>query len=199
MRWTLIVVLSFLTLSGCGSSAVQMTPMVVPVPVLPPPEPSLQIPQGWSVESGDDAIIQVFAGAGGALCMRVKELVPVGAAKDVLAADRMCVLAQLSLQNRIASKVSERRILHLPEAIGLKNEQCYYVYADGAMLRRVIVYRAFGRYYEAEMQQRDPSLLLSQLADSQGILIRSLLQYLEAKDSAASRHSTIDSHTEQQH
>jgi hypothetical protein len=175
-----------------------MTPTAALAPAAPPSEPSLQLPQGWSVAPGGDGSTQNFGGMGGALRMTVKELIPVGAAKDVLNADRICVLAQLSLQSRIASKVSDRRILHLPEAAGEKNEQCYYVYADGALLRRVVVYRAFGRYYDAEMQQCERSLLLSQLADSQGVLIRSLQQYLEAKDSAASRRSTIDSHNGQQ-
>ena len=199
MRCFLIVVFGLLTLSGCGSSAVHMTPMTASAPALPPPEPSLQLPQGWSVVPDGDAITRNFASAGGGLRMSVKELIPVGAAKDVLDADRMCVLAQLSLQSRIASKIQERRILHLPEAVGEKNEQCYYVYADGALLRRVVVYRVLGKYYETEMQQGDPLLLLSQLADGQGMLIRSLQQYLEAKDSADSRRSAIDSHTGQQH
>ena len=199
MRWSLIVVFGLLTLSGCGSSAVQVSTIPASTPAAPPPEPSLQLPQGWSVVPGVDAITRNFAGAGGGLRMSVKELIPVGAAKDVLDADRMCVLAQLSLQSRIASKIPERRILHLPEAVGGKNEQCCYVYADGALLRRVVVYRVLGKYYEAEMQQRDPLLLSSQLADGQGMLIRSLQQYLEAKDSAASRRSAIDSHTGQQH
>lgn len=199
MRWSLVVIFSLLTLSGCGSSAVQVSPIATSAPAAPPPEPSLQIPQGWSVVPGVDAITRNFAGGGGALRMSVKELIPVGAAKDVLDADRMCVLAQLSLQSRIASKIPERRILHLPEAVGEKNEQCYYVYADGALLRRVVVYRVLRKYYEAEMQQGDLLLLLSQLANNQSMLIRSLQQYLEATDSAASRRSAIDSHTGQQH
>ena len=175
-----------------------MAPVATPEPAPSPPEPSLQLPQGWSVVPDGDAIPRNFAGAGGALRMTVKELTPVGAAKDVLDADRMCVVAQLSLQSRIASKAVERRILHLPEAVGGKNDQCYYVYADGALLRRVVVYRVLGKYYEAEMQQCEQSLLLSQLADGQGVLIHSLLQYLEAKDSAASRRSFIDTHNGQQ-
>jgi hypothetical protein len=199
MRWPLIVVFSILMFSGCGSPAVQREQTAAPIPVAPPPEPTLQLPGGWVVLSGADDGAKRFADSGGGMRLSVKELIPVGAAKEVLDAERMCLLAQLSLQGRIASGVTDRRVLHLPESIDGKNELCYYVYTDGALLRRVVVYRALGRYYESEMQQRDQTLLLSQLAESQGAVIRSLVQYLESKDSITARHSINESHTVQQH
>ncbi|MCX6138363.1 MAG: hypothetical protein NTV54_12805 [Ignavibacteriales bacterium] len=184
MRWIFTAVSCLLLAAGCGPSVMVPPPPALPIPV--PAKPMLQLPSGWSASVPVDTtgVPLEFLSSDNAIQMSVKELIPLGEAKQVLDAERMCVLAQLSLQSKIARQESSRRIIHLPEAADSRNDRCYYVYADGPFLRRVEVFRVREKYYEAEMRQAAQEVLLSRLADDQSLLIESLRRFLDEMGSA---------------
>jgi hypothetical protein len=112
----------------------------------------------------------------GDAAMILRELKPAASAKSALSEEDVCVLGNISMQNKLGTDDNERRILRLPAAIGDGKDFCFYIYSENSLLRRVVVFRSKLRIYEVELRQNSGSLALSSVVDDQMAFIKSLMR-----------------------
>ena len=108
--------------------------------------------------------------------MILTELKPADSAKTALSGEEMCVLGNISMQNKLGTDGSDRRILRPPSAIGDGKEFCVYIYSENSLLRRVVVFRSKSKIYELEMCQNSESLVMSSVVDAQMAFVRSVIK-----------------------
>ena len=108
--------------------------------------------------------------------MMLRELKPAASAKSPLSEEDVCVLGNISMQNKLGADGNDRRILRLPSAIGDGKEFCVYIYSENSLLRRVVVFRSKSKIYEVELRQNSESLALSSVVEAQMAFVKSLLK-----------------------
>jgi hypothetical protein len=122
----------------------------------PPVSPLPQLPAGWQIARLTDSVSGIrkaIISSDSSAMMLLRELFVLKDARPTLDAERIGAIGQLSLKRTMAAASSTRRVLRLPESLGRNNEYCSYVFEDGALLRRIVVFRVRGRYYELELRQ----------------------------------------------
>lgn len=102
------------------------------------------------------------------------ELKQAASAKSSLSGEDVCVLGNISMQNKLGTDGSDRRILRLPSVIGDGSEFCVYVYSENSLLRRVVVFRSRSKIYEVELRQNSDALSMSSVLEAQMSLVKSL-------------------------
>ncbi len=107
--------------------------------------------------------------------MVAKELKPVASAKNHLADEDVCVLGNISMQDKLVNDNIDRRILRPPSVVGNEKRLCVYMYSENALLRRVVVFRARSTIYEVELFQENESLPFSSVIEAQSAFVRSLM------------------------
>ena len=112
----------------------------------------------------------------GGASLSLRELKPAASAKNALAEENVCVLGNISMQNKLGIDGDEKRILRLPSFVGDGKEFCVYIYSENSLLRRVVVFRAKSKIYEVELRQNTESLALSSVVDAQMAFVKSLLK-----------------------
>lgn len=136
------------------------------------------IPDGWSITSADKIIppgdFQLVKNDNDA-SIAVRELRPVAAAKSSLADEEICVLGNISMQNKLGIENKERRILRAPSAVGNGRPVCVYIYSENSLLRRVVVFRVKATIYEIELRQNNEALSFSTVVDAQSAIVKSLM------------------------
>jgi len=113
--------------------------------------------------------------------MVLQEIRASASAKTSLSEENVCVLGNLSMQNKLGAEDNDRRVLRLPSPVGDCNNCCAYVYSENALLRRVVVFRVKGRIFELELRQNSESRPLSSVIEAQTFFVRSLMRGGEQK------------------
>ncbi|MGA9406152.1 MAG: hypothetical protein WBW71_03360 [Bacteroidota bacterium] len=172
-----VFILSFFLSISCSST--HETTAIHPAPQHRYHAEKLFVPAGWSIES--DSAKSLLPGIfltknDGDAAMILKELKPVDSTKGMLAGEDICVLGNISMQTKLGTDDSERRVLRLPSAAGEGNEFCVYVYSENSLLRRVAVFRTKSKIYELELRQNSESLLFSSAVDAQTAFAKSLMK-----------------------
>ena len=137
------------------------------------------IPAGWSLVSEGGKSFSpnlILTKNDGNASMILEELKPTVSAKGLLEEEDICVLGNISMQNKLGTDDTERRILRLPSAAGEGREFCVYVYSENSLLRRVVVFRAKSKIYEVELRQNNESLSFSSVVDAQLAFVKSLMK-----------------------
>jgi len=137
------------------------------------------VPAGWSAVSdgGKSSPSELLlAKNDGDAAMTLRELKPAESAKSSLSEEDVCVLGNISMQNKLGADGNDRRILRLPSAIGDGKEFCVYIYSENSLLRRVVVFRSRSKIYEVELRQNTESLVLSSVVEAQMAFVKSLLK-----------------------
>lgn len=137
------------------------------------------VPAGWTAvqdagrfSSADLFLVKNDGGAS----MILTEMKPAASAKTALSGEDMCVLGNISMQNKLGAGGSDRRILRLPSPIGDGKDFCVYIYSENSLLRRVVVFRAKSKIYELELCQNSESLVMSSVVDAQMSYIKSMMR-----------------------
>ena len=107
--------------------------------------------------------------------MVVKELKPVASARELLTAEDICVLGNISMQSKLVDGSVRRRVLRAPSVIGKGTKFCVYLYSDDSLLRRVFVFRSRSSIYEIELIQENESLSFSTVIEAQASFARAFL------------------------
>ena len=137
------------------------------------------VPEGWSAVSdgGKGSSPELFFTKNdGDAALILRELKPAASAKRPLSEEDVCVLGNISMQNKLGADGNERRILRPPSVIGDEKEFCVYVYSENSLLRRVVVFRSKSKIYEVELRQNSESLPLSSVVDAQMAFVKWLLK-----------------------
>ena len=146
-------------------------------PLIIPPR-KFPIPEGWTatppIKSLPAANFQLVKNDNDA-SIAVRELRPNASAKNSLADEGICVLGNISMQNKLGDESKERRILRAPSVVGDGRSVCVYIYSENSLLRRVVVFRAKSAIYEVELLQNNRSLSFATVVDAQTALINSLM------------------------
>ena len=137
------------------------------------------VPAGWSSvsdgwKSSPSELLLVKNDGDAAMILR--ELKPAESAKIPLSEEDVCVLGNISMQNKLGGDGNDRRILRLPSAIGDGKEFCVYIYSENSLLRRVVVFRSKSKIYEVELRQNSEFLALSSVVEAQMAFVKSLLK-----------------------
>ena len=136
------------------------------------------IPDGWSIASADRIIPSVdfqLVKNDNDASIAVRELRPVAAAKSSLADEEICVLGNISMQNKLGTESKGRRILRAPSVVGDGRPVCVYIYSENSLLRRVVVFRVKVTIYEIELRQNHEALSFSTVIDAQTAIVKSLM------------------------
>lgn len=107
--------------------------------------------------------------------MVLQELKVLTSDKEAFDEEDVCVFGNISLHNKLSKREAERRVTRSPSA-ERNGKLCEYVYAEGALLRRVLVFRTRTSLFELELKQaseRDP---LESAADVQTGLAMSYME-----------------------
>jgi len=137
------------------------------------------VPAGWTAVpgAGNSSSAETFLMKNdGDAAIVLTELKPSASAKSLLSEEDICVLGNISMQNKLGAEGNDRRILRLPSAIDNGEEFCVYVYSENSLLRRVVVFRAKSKIYEVELRQNSESLALSSVVDAQTAFAKSLIR-----------------------
>jgi hypothetical protein len=137
------------------------------------------VPAGWSAVSdgGKSSPSELFLTKNdGGAAMMLRELKPAASAKSPLSEEDVCVLGNISMQNKLGADSNDLRILRLPSVIGDGKEFCVYIYSENSLLRRVVVFRSKSKIYEVELRQNSESLALSSVVEAQMAFVKSLLK-----------------------
>jgi len=130
------------------------------------------VPDGGRFSSADFFLVKNDGGAS----MILTELRPAVSAKTALSVEDICMLGNISMQNKLGTDGSDRRILRPPSAIGDGREFCVYVYSENSLLRRVVVFRSKSKIYELELCQDSEAQAMSSVVDAQMAFIRSVIR-----------------------
>jgi hypothetical protein len=139
----------------------------------------LFVPAGWSaVPDGERSSFPelILTKNDGGAAMMLRELKPAASAKGPLSEEDVCVLGNISMQNKLGADSNDLRILRLPSVTGDEKEFCVYIYSENSLLRRVVVFRAKSKIYEVELRQNSDSLALSSVVDAQMAFVKSLMR-----------------------
>jgi hypothetical protein len=172
-----------MVISSCSS------PRVVAVERPPAHSPSHQpekiaVPVGWTIvpDGGKLPAAEMYLIKNdGDAAMVLQEIKVSAPAQYSLADENVCVLGNLSMQNKLGAGNNDRRVLRLPSPVGDGNTCCAYVYSENALLRRVVVFRVKSRIYELELRQNSESRPLSSVIDAQTLFVGSLIKGVEQK------------------
>ena len=137
------------------------------------------VPAGWTAvpDTGNSSSAELFLMKNdGDAAIVLTELKPAASAKSQLSEEDVCVLGNISMQNKLGADGNDRRILRLPSAIDNGKEFCVYIYSENSLLRRVVVFRAKSKIYEVELRQNSESLALSSVVDAQTAFVKSLMR-----------------------
>ena len=164
-------------LSSCSS------PRVAAVQRPPAHSPShrerITAPPGWTVvpDGGKSPVAEMYLIKNdGDAAMVLEELKASASARSSLSDEDVCVLGNISMQNKLGAGDSDRRILRLPSPTGDGKDCCVYVYSESSLLRRVVVFRMSTRIFELELRQNSESRPLSSVVDAQTFFVNSLLK-----------------------
>ena len=136
------------------------------------------VPAGWSAVSdgGKSSPSELFLTKNdGDAAMILRELKPAASAKSPLSEEDVCVLGNISMQNKLGADNNDRRILRLPSVIGDGKKFCVYIYSENSLLRRVVVFRSKSKIYEVELRQNRESLVLSSVVEAQTAFVKWLI------------------------
>ncbi len=107
--------------------------------------------------------------------MVLKELRSSSATKAMLAKENICVLGNISLEEKLAQPNVVGRILRTPSPLENEPGFCLYVYSKDYLLRRVLVFRSERRMYELELRQEKPDASLASLIEDQLVFAKTVL------------------------
>jgi hypothetical protein len=171
-------VLCAAVISSCSS------PHVATVEHPPAHSPSRQpekiaAPPGWTIvpDGGKSPAAEMYLIKNdGDAAMVLQEIKASAPAQYSLTDENVCVLGNLSMQNKLGVGDNNRRVLRLPSPVGDTNNCCAYVYSENALLRRVVVFRLKSRIFELELRQNNESRSLSSVIDVQMLFVSSLIK-----------------------
>ncbi len=144
----------------------------------PSREESFILPSGWFREklsaSGPGNLMRLVNENRSAV-MVLKELHSSAATRAMLANEDICVLGNVSLQEKLAQLNVVSRIIRTPSLFKNDPRFCLYIYAKDYLLRRVLVFRSEKRMYELELRQEKSDALLTSFGEDQLLFAKAVL------------------------
>lgn len=94
---------------------------------------------------------------------------------NALDQEDICTIGHLSLRLKLAERFHERRITRVPEMMTDTINFCAYIYEENGILRRVVVFKNEGAYFELELMQEETDSDFKVLAKEQNEVLRMIM------------------------
>lgn len=140
------------------------------IPTVSDTLPHNDLPDHWSTIQEvpiDPSILTHIVNSDSTAIMILKEIHMDSSAAGLLPPDDICLAGQLSMRLKIEQHPTEYRITIVPQRFGTDSNSCSYVYMERELLRRVIVFRKSGFWYELELKQEASMKDFEQLSAEQ--------------------------------
>lgn len=179
LSWGILLFLLTAIFPGCVSYRPTSETVIPHSPKHSSENKSFVLPPGWFHEETsalEPAELNRFVNENGSAIMILKELHAPASTKDMLEKEDICVLGNISLQEKLAQPNVVGRIIRTPSLLGNEPNFCLYIYAKNYLLRRVLLFRSKKRMYELELRQERSDASLTLFGEDQLLIAKAVMK-----------------------